>query len=65
MRNKDMPWFDDQCWHAFGLQQEAHIWWISDCSRVNWEEFVRFEVRLMKPTQGTSISLVSETGMFL
>ena len=23
--NKDKPWFDDQCRHAFGLKQEAHL----------------------------------------
>ena len=21
VRNHDKPWFDDQCWHAFGLKQ--------------------------------------------
>ena len=25
MQNKDKPWFDDQCRHAFGLKQEAHL----------------------------------------
>ena len=25
VRNKDKPWFDDQCRHAFGLMQEAHF----------------------------------------
>ena len=25
VRNKDKPWFDDQCRHAFGLKQEAHL----------------------------------------
>ena len=25
--NKDKPWFDDQCRHAFGLTQEAHFRW--------------------------------------
>ena len=44
MRNKDKPWFDDQCRHAFGLKQEAHIWWTRDRSRVNWEEFVSCQV---------------------
>ena len=24
VRNKDKPWFDDQCRHAFGLKQEAN-----------------------------------------
>ena len=40
VRNKDKPWFDDQCRHAFALKQEAHIRWTRDRSRVNWEEFV-------------------------
>ena len=43
--NKDKPWFDDQCRHAFGPKQEAHLRWTRDHSRVNWEEFVRFQVR--------------------
>ena len=25
VRNKDKPWFDDQCRHAFGLKQETHL----------------------------------------
>ena len=45
MCNKDKPWFDDQCRHAFGLKQEAHLRWTHDCSRVNWEEFVHCQVR--------------------
>ena len=45
VRNKDKPWFDDQCRHAFGLKQEAHLRWTRDRSRVNWEEFVRYQVR--------------------
>ena len=44
-RNKDKPWIDDQCRHAFGLTQEAHNRWTSDRSRINWEEFVRYQVR--------------------
>ena len=66
VRNKDNPWFDDQCRHAFGLKQEAHLWWTCDRSRVNWEEFVRCQVRAsVKPTRRPSVSLVTETGMFL
>ena len=38
--NKDKPWFDDQCTHACGLKQEAHLLWTRDRPRVNWEEFV-------------------------
>ena len=45
VRNKDKPWFDDQCRHAFGLKQEAHLRWTPDRSQVNWEEFVCCEER--------------------
>ena len=45
VRNKDKPWFDDQCKHAFGLKQEAYLRWTRDRSRVNWEEFVHCQVR--------------------
>ena len=45
VHNKDKPWFDDQCRHAFGLKQETHLRWTRDRSRVNWEEFVRYQVR--------------------
>ena len=45
MRTKDKPWFDDQCRHAFGLKQEAHLRRTRDCSRVNWTEFVCYQVR--------------------
>ena len=68
MHNKDKPWFDDQCRHAFGLNQEAHLRWTRDRSLVNWEEFVRSYkdfIKLMKPTLRPSVSLVPERGMFL
>ena len=58
MRNKDKPWFDNECRHAFGLKQEAHLRWTCDRSRVNWEV-------LMKPTRRLSVSLVTEKEMFL
>ena len=45
VRNKDKPWFDDQCRRAFGLKHKAHLRWIRDRSRVNWDEFVRCQVR--------------------
>ena len=45
VRNKDKPWFDDLCSHAFSLKQEAHLRWTRYRSRVNWEEFVRYQVR--------------------
>ena len=25
VRNKDKPWLDDKCRHAFGLKQETHL----------------------------------------
>ena len=43
--NKDKPWFDDQCRHAFDFKHEAHLRWTRDRSRVNWEEFVFCQVR--------------------
>ena len=45
MHNKDKPWFDDQCRHAFGLKHKAHLQWTCDLSQVNWEEFVHYLVR--------------------
>ena len=45
LRNKDKPWFDDQCMHAFGLKQQAHLRWTRDRFRVNWEEFGPSQVR--------------------
>ena len=48
VRNKDKPWFYDQCKHAFCLKQEAHLRWTRDRSRVNSEEFVRWQLRANK-----------------
>ena len=45
VQNKNKPWFDEQCRHAFGLNQEAHLRWTRDHSRVNWDEFVPCQVR--------------------
>ena len=45
VRNKDKPWFDDPCIHAFGLNQEAHLRWTRNLPRVNWEEFIHYQVR--------------------
>ena len=44
VRNKDKPWFDEQCRNAFGLKQGAHLRWTCDRSCVNWEEFVHCQV---------------------
>ena len=45
LHNKDKPWFDDLCRRAFDLKQEAHLGWTRDRFQVNWEEFVRCQVR--------------------
>ena len=45
VHNKDEPWFDDQCRHAFGLKQDSHLRCTRDRSRINWKEFVRYQVR--------------------
>ena len=65
VRNKDMSWFDDQCRHAFGLKQEAHLRRTRDRSRLNWEEFVRCQVRANEAYRRPSVILVSETGLSL
>ena len=45
MHNKDKPWFDDHCRHAFGLKQEAQLRWTRDSSRVKGEDFLHCQVR--------------------
>ena len=34
VRNRDKPWFNDDCWLAFDIKQEAHLRWSRDRSRV-------------------------------
>ena len=48
VRNKGKHWFDDQCRHAFGLKQKAHLRWTRDCSRVSWKEFVHYQVKAIE-----------------
>ena len=60
-RNKDKPWFDDQCRRAFDLNQEAHLRWTRDCFG---KSLFAVKSELMKHTRRPSISLVSETSMF-
>ena len=43
--HKDRPWFDDDCRHLFDLMQDAHLRWSHDRSPVNWDEFVRCQMR--------------------
>ena len=52
VRNKDKPWFDNQCRHAFGLKQEAHLRWTRNRSLINWEEFIRCQVRANETYSG-------------
>ena len=35
VRNKNKPWFNDDCRLAFDIKQEAHLRWTRDHSRVN------------------------------
>ena len=64
VRNKDKPWFDDQCRRAFDLKQEAHLRWSHDRSRVNWKSLFAVKSELMKHIRSPSVSLVSEILMF-
>ena len=45
VRNKDKPWFNDDCRRVFDLKKEAHLRWTRDRSRVNWDEFVHYQRR--------------------
>ena len=45
VRNKDFPWFNDDCRLAFDIKQGAHLWWTRDRSLVNWDEFVHYQRR--------------------
>ena len=45
VRNKDKPWFDDDCRLAFDIRKGAHLRWTRDLSRVNWDEFVHYQRR--------------------
>ena len=45
VRNKDKPWFNDDCRLAFSIKQGAHLRWTRDRSLVNWDEFVHYQRR--------------------
>ena len=57
VHNEDKPWFDDQCRRAFDLKQEDHLRWTCDHSWVNWEEFVRCQVRANEELLGGQASV--------
>ena len=63
--NKDEPWFDDQCRHAFGNKQEAHPRWTHDRSQVNWEEFVHCQVRANETYSETKRQFSARNGAVL
>ena len=42
VRNRDKPWFNDDCRLAFDIKQGAHLQWTRDRSQVNWDEFVHY-----------------------
>ena len=35
VRNKDKPWFNDDCRLSFDIKQRAHLGWTHDLSRVD------------------------------
>ena len=45
VRNKDKPWFNDDCRLAFDIKHGAHLRWTRDRSRDNWDEFVHYQRR--------------------
>ena len=45
VRNKDKPWFNDDCRLAFDIKQGANLQWTRDCSRDNWDEIVHYQRR--------------------
>ena len=45
VRNKDKPWFHDDCRLALDIKHGAHLRWTRDSSRVNWDEFVHYQRR--------------------
>ena len=64
VRNKDKPWFNDDCRLAFDIKQGAHIWWTRERSRVNWDEFVHYQSRANAVYAEPCVSSVSEAGTF-
>ena len=65
VRNKDKPSYAHQCRHAFGLKQEAHLRWTRDRSRINWEEFVRCQVRANETYSEAKLQFSDRNKLFL
>ena len=64
VRNKDKPWFNDDCRLAFDIKQGAHLQWTRDRSRDNSDEFLHYQRRANAVYPRLCVSLVSEAGMF-
>ena len=62
VRNKEKPWFNDDCRLAFVIKQGVHLRLTHDRSRINWDEFLHCQSRGNMPK--LCVSLVSEAGMF-
>ena len=45
VRNKNKPWFNDDCRLAFNIKQGAHLRWVCDRCLDNWDEFVHYQRR--------------------
>ena len=45
VRNKDKPWFNNDCRLAFDIIEGAHLRWTRDRFPVNWDEFVHYQRR--------------------
>ena len=45
VRNKDKPWFNDDCRLTFDIKHGDHLRWTRDRSPVNWDEFVNYQRR--------------------
>ena len=64
MRNKDKPWFNDDCRLAFDIKQGAHLRRTRNRFRVNWDEFANTRGGPMLYMPKLCVSLVSEAGIF-
>ena len=65
VRNKDKPWVDDQCRHAFSLKQVLIFGGPVIALWLTGKSLSAVKGEPMKPTRRLSVSLVTETGMFL
>ena len=64
VRNKDKPWFNDDCRLAFDIKQGIHLRWIRDRFRVNWDEFVHYQSRANDVYTEATSQFSVKAGMF-